>query len=110
MDASVLKSLIAMQAAPEVIDAVKKQHASKEENFAVYEDNWESLMFFLAVANQWNVTANVSNLIYLGLNWSGIESVIRTFRPVQKAKRAQLFDDLRIIERAALSVLNKTKE
>lgn len=77
--------------------------------FEVWEDNWESFVFFLDVSNHWIVISGFNGREYLGLNYQNIESIIRTFKPVEKSKRQGLYQDLRTIECAVLPLLNKRK-
>jgi hypothetical protein len=82
-----------------------------EDVFEVWEENWESFLYFLEVSNHWTVVAKgMSEKEFVGLNYTCIESIIRTFKPVKKSKRQDLYRDLRIIEIAALPVLNRTKK
>ena len=109
IDDSVIRSLKKSGAPQEVIDAAKKKSKPNEEVFEVWEDNWESFLFFLDVSNQWFVESGFNEREYLGLNYPSIESIIRTFQPVKKNKRQGLYRDLRTIELAALPILNKRK-
>ncbi|WP_395008639.1 DUF1799 domain-containing protein [Undibacterium sp.] len=111
MDKSAIASLKASGAPPEVIEAARNKSKPVDDVCDVWEENWESLLFFLDIANHWHVvTRGLDSTQYLGLNYTCIESIIRTFKPVKKNKRQALYRDLRIIELAALPVLNKQKK
>lgn len=91
----------AMGAPEEVIEKALRSAEPQEEVFDVWEENWKSVLFFLACATQWNVAGMGG---YTGMNYPGIESVMR----IRRIKdRAALFEDLQVMEFAALEVLNK---
>lgn len=110
IDASVIKSLIAAGAPDDVIEKVQKNNKRPDDFFDVWPENWESLCFFLSVQNHWVVVSGINGREYISLNYPSIESVIRTFNPVKKNKRAALYRDLRIVELAALEVLNSPRK
>jgi hypothetical protein len=110
IDDGLIESLKAAGAQPDVIAAAKRNKKPIDDDLWIYEENWDAFAFFLDVDNHWHVAIGMTGKVYLGLNWSSIESVMRSFKSIPKSKRSQLYDDLRIIERAALSVLNKAKE
>jgi hypothetical protein len=91
----------AMGAPPEVIEEAQRRAQPAEEICDVWEENWNSVLFFFACATQWNVGGMGG---YLGLNYPGVEALMR----MQGMKnRKALFGDLQVMEFAALEVLNK---
>lgn len=72
-----------------------------EEDFAVYPENWEAVQLFLKLGTQWRVGAMGG---FFGLDYSSVESTMRICRVRKKRK---VFEQLRIMEVAALPVLNK---
>jgi hypothetical protein len=98
------------QGAPQqVIDAVRQRLETHDRHFEVYEENWPSLELFLEVQSQWRLVAGMSGASYLGLDYQGVEAFMR-LKPVPRKDRAGLFQDLLIMEREALRVLNKPKD
>lgn len=89
-----------------MIAQARKHAIGAGDDFEVWEENWDSLLFFLNVSTQWNVVAGMGGLFYIGLNHTAIESEMN-MRGIRKQRRAQLCDDLLMMERAALPLLNK---
>jgi hypothetical protein len=76
--------------------------AGYEEEFEVYEDNWDVWLFFLQVQTQWIYRFDGMHSVRSGLNNSAIES---TLRMAGKARRTwpALLADLQVIELAVLA-------
>lgn len=69
----------------------------------MWPENAASVEFFCRCATQWNVAAGMAGLYYLGLRYEAVESAMR----MRRVKgRATLFDDLQVMEGAALAALN----
>lgn len=69
---------------------------------AVAECNWESLMAFLACDTQWRVSSvGMAGLVWIGLDLTACDVVFR-----RQGFAAELWDDLRVMEEAALPILN----
>jgi hypothetical protein len=79
--------------------------AAKDEDFEVHEDCWENWQFFMRVKREWvyvSVTTGLGAMaVRTGLNWPGIESVVR-LSGIKRAQWAQLVDDLMVIQEAVL--------
>lgn len=89
-----------------MIEAARRSFGGDEfEDCEVWEDNWESAMLFLAVSTQWIVSPMGQ---YVGINYTALESTMR-MAGIKKKKRASLFDDVGIMESAALEVLRDRK-
>lgn len=91
-------------------DDIRREQEAELENlprpdFEVHEDCWESWLFFMKVQRQWRyvpVSAGMGvTAERCGLNWTGIESVIR-LRRVTEDKWDALLDDLLVIEDAVM--------
>jgi hypothetical protein len=93
-----------MGAPPEVIEKAQRNAELEEEIFEVWDENWNSVLFFLACATQW-VVGGMGG--YIGMNYPGVESVMRIKR---SPDREALFADLQVMEFAALEVLNKKED
>lgn len=90
----------------EDIEAARSGDAQRDEAvFDVHEDAWESWTFFLKVNRQWVFVAVSAGMgvssVRTGLNWPGIEAVIR-LSGVKRGRWAGLVDDLMVIEEAVL--------
>jgi hypothetical protein len=96
----------AMGAPPEVIEEAKRRAQPEEEIFWVYEENWESVLFFFALQTQWKVGGMGG---HIGLDYAGVEAAIRV-NEIPRNKRKALFADIQIMESAAMKALNKKHE
>ncbi len=68
----------------------------------VWPDNWQSLVVFDAMGTQWNVGMGGA----IGLQYASLSEVWRrTKTPI--ADRDDVFDDLRVMEQAALNEIAK---
>jgi hypothetical protein len=91
-------------------ESVAEQQAKESvmplrEDFEVHEDAMDSWLFFLKVQRQWvfvPVSAGMGvTAVRMGLNWPGVESMVRLSR-VKSARWDGLVDDLLVIEEAVL--------
>lgn len=106
VDENIICAMIADGAPQEVIDAAQSNLKPTDDDFEVWQENWNSLLFFLAVSTQWNVAAGMSGLFYVGLNHVALEANMN-MRNIKKQNRLQLCNDMQLMERAALEILNK---
>ncbi|MGV1769317.1 DUF1799 domain-containing protein [Agrobacterium vitis] len=68
--------------------------------------NWESLMAFLACDTQWRVVGvGLGGMIWIGLDYSACDVVFRRGKYTDP-----VWDDLRVMEEAALPILNSGDE
>lgn len=72
------------------------------EEFEVWPENWCSLNIFLACSSQWNI--NFGNRKIIGLRYVEVEAVMRMSGIGDTAKT---FADVRIMEHAAMTELNR---
>jgi hypothetical protein len=81
----------------------RSRAALVEQHYEVWEENWESLMMFLRMQTQWNVTMGG----YVGLKYEvllgagGLMSLYDVDNP------RELLEDIQTMEAAALAELNK---
>lgn len=99
-DADIEKAIEHQQAEQDASEA-----AAPQDDFEVFEDVWESWLFFLKVQRQWvfvpvNDGMGVSS-VRISLNWPAIESVVRLKR-IDPECWDGLVDDLLVIEGAVL--------
>ncbi len=73
------------------------------QHFDVWPENAETLGLFLRAGTQWRVVAGMGGGQYLGLDYAGVEAMLRLARVPD---RRAVFEDLQLMERAALQVLN----
>jgi hypothetical protein len=69
----------------------------------VWEENEVSVELFFSLRTQWRWMSLGFGASCLGLDYQGVEAVMRMKRIKERAK---VFEDLQIMEAAALSVLN----
>lgn len=77
-----------------------------EEVFYVWPENVQAVELFCLAAGQWRVVAGFGGARFLGLDYAALEAVMR-MRNVRAKDRARLFDDVRVMEGAALRELNR---
>ena len=73
-----------------------------QEDFEVWDENWEAMMMFLRMQTQWNVSMNG----LVGLNYQALEILIRLYKIEEPLK---LFERVQVIERAALVKMNSKR-
>lgn len=73
--------------------------------FEVWEQNWESMRAFLACQTQWRVVAGYGGAEWLGLDYSGVDVVLR-----RRGLGDDVFEDLRVMEREALKAFDDARE
>ena len=93
-------SLRALGASEEQILAAKLE--AVQEDFEVWDENWEAMMMFLRMQNQWNVSMNG----LVGLNYPALETLIRLYKIEEPL---ELFEKVQVIERAALVKMNSKR-
>ncbi len=76
------------------------QASAEEENFEVWEENWDTVMMFMRLQTQWNVTMGG----YTGLKYE----VLRWFCDLYSVEDPRaMVEDIQVMESAALQELNK---
>jgi len=97
--------MIDFGADPKSIEIARKQ-ITNATDFEIFEENWQSVKFFLNLSTQWRVAVGMSGGQYLGLDYQSVEAMMR----IQNiTKKKSLFADIQIMEREALAVMNKIK-
>lgn len=81
-------------------DEIVSKIESHDDDFEVWEENMEVVGLFLRLQSQWNVTMGGVS----GLNYQSAQIVIKMYG-IEDEKQA--FDDLQVMEYAALPILNK---
>ena len=86
------------------------QQEREQGAFDVYEDNMQSLGIFLILVTQWRVLAGgLGRAVWLGIDYCSIPPVLDMLG-VPAAERAAIFGDLRLMERAALPMINRKRD
>lgn len=85
------------------VEATAKADAG---DFPVAAENWPTLMLFLALQTQWRVIAGSKGLVWLGFDYSAVESFMRLTKIKRKRRRMA---ELQEMEGVALTVLNGTQ-
>lgn len=68
----------------------------------VWPENWPALDLFAALATQWRVGMNGAT----GLDYSAVP-VVMDLHGIKPEARRECFEDVRVMERAALGVMNE---
>lgn len=74
--------------------------------YEVWDENWPTVMMFLRMQTQWNTTMAG----YLGLKYEVLLMPGGLFDLYCVEDRVAMLEDLRLMEGAALSTLNKKEE
>ncbi len=74
-------------------------------DFEIWPENAAALEFFLELSTQWRAVARAAGVVIQGIGYADIEACMR-LRGIRARDRAGLFLNLRIMERAALQVMN----
>ncbi len=75
------------------------------DSFEIWPENIAALELFLELSTQWRAIAGAAGVVMQGLGYADIEACMR-LQGIRARDRAGLFLDLRIMERAALQVMN----
>lgn len=73
-----------------------------DEAVKIMPTNWPSFLAFLDCSTQWRVASGFGGLAWLGLDYTACRQVLDDI-----AAPAGAFADIRIMERAALPILNE---
>ena len=97
----------AFGAPEEVIGETLDAETDDGDDCLVWEDNWDTLMVWLALQTQWRreIPAMSGQMIWHGLDYPATESTLRMMGHWKKS--AEIFEGLRIMEATALPILNK---
>jgi len=107
VDQNVIDGLIASNAPPDVIEAARRNlPGAQADDCDVWEENWESVMLFVAVGTQWTVSPGGQAI---GIHYASLESAMN-MRGIKKKKRPALFEDIRLMELTALEVFREKSQ
>lgn len=71
----------------------------------MWPEHVEALELFMVVSGQWRVAAGFA-VFFVGLDYSAVEAAMN-MRGVKRAERQRLFAEVRVMESAALKMLNR---
>ena len=96
--------MVAVNAPQAVIEAAVRNYSGQDsDDCEVWQENWESVLLFLAMGTQWSISPTGQPI---GINYGSLESTMK-MTSVKKKKRASLFMDVRMMESAALDVFRE---
>ena len=75
----------------------------EEEDFEVWEEHWQSVMFFIKMMTQWRTTMGG----VIGLDYSVLQMLFDLY---DVDNRIDIFEDIQVMEREAMKHLNKEKK
>ena len=108
MDNDIVEQLRMLGAPPEVIAAAIPA-APIAVDFLVWEDNWRAVSLFSGLATQWRMHIGMAGVHYQGLDYTAVETTLRLER-VPRVLWTETFRELQVMERAALPLLNESKQ
>jgi hypothetical protein len=73
------------------------------DSFNVMRANWRAVTAFLALETQWRVVAGPAGLVWCGLDYAAVAAA---FRGRNRRAWQRLLAELKVMEAAALEVLN----
>lgn len=106
IDDDIVAQLEVLGAPDDVIAAARASITPVDLDCHVWEENWDTVMFFIEVGTQWRLEMGMAGLAYFGLEYRSVESVMNMLQ-IDLALRPDLFRGLRVMECAALPLLNK---
>lgn len=81
--------------------------SSAADDFHLWPENVMAFEVFCALATQWRWLSGATDSIRIGLDYCSVEATLRLLG-IDKAHRAHVFDSLRTMERAALTVFRQS--
>ena len=72
----------------------------------VWDDHWLAFSVFRACGTQWRLLVVGKTVVHLGLDYPGVEVVMRNLLPPE-TDRGAVFADVMLMEAAALPILNE---
>ncbi|KAI3597714.1 hypothetical protein D8I24_6530 [Cupriavidus necator H850] len=99
--------LEAFNVASDCVDEVRARGSG--EDCQVHADNWEAWQLFRRLGTQWRRVAGMADCMRTGLDYAAVEPVLRLLG-VKRKRRTALFNDLQVMEAAALEELEAQRE
>jgi hypothetical protein len=90
-----------------LVAAEEEDHEEEDDElFGVWPENWKSVQLFMACATQWDTVplgGMQGGFLYAGLNYSKVRD---TMEMLGVKRKAEMLEDLRVMEAEAKVVLN----
>ena len=92
---------------PDAFEGLETEEAHCE----IWEENWDTLMVFLACQTQWKkeIPAMSGQILWHGLEYPAVEVVLR-LKGFKGKMAMEIFEGIQVMEAAALPILNKPKK
>tara|TARA_R100000234_G_scaffold13418_1_gene7455 strand:+ start:429 stop:671 length:243 start_codon:yes stop_codon:yes gene_type:complete len=74
-----------------------------EEDYEVWEENWESVMIFIKMMTQWRTTMGG----VIGLDYSVLQMMFELY---DVSNKTDTLENIQVMERHAIKILNKDKK
>mgnify|MGYP003129306709 FL=1 len=74
-----------------------------EKDFGVWEENWESVMFFIKMMTQWRTTMGG----VIGLDYSVLQMLFDLY---DIDNRKEIFENIQVMEQEAMLHMNKERK
>ncbi|GAA0311729.1 MULTISPECIES: DUF1799 domain-containing protein [Rhodovulum] len=87
------------------VDLAETGIETEEDEFEVWQSNWDSVVAFLACETQWRLAAGLAGAVWLGLDYGAVDIVLRHHH-----LPSGVFVDIQFMERAAMAVLNGARD
>ncbi len=91
--------------APEEVIEAARQRISDERAFEVWPECWDAVNFFYALSTQWKWLVG-AKAMRSGLDYTAVASTMQMLG-LPRRKRAELFEDIQVMESAALNYWNE---
>lgn len=78
----------------------------REDDYELWPEHWDAWQVFLSCATQWRILVGMGGVRYQGLDYGGVESVMR-FQGIKGKDRREIFSQLQVLEEEALKVINE---
>jgi hypothetical protein len=85
---------------------LQRKKEPEEEHFEVWDENWETVMMFLRMQTQWNVTMGG----YVGLKYEVLLGAGGMLSLYDVDNPREMLEGIQAMEAVALSELNKEKK
>jgi|GEM_PF-747233 len=90
----------------EWLNAINQVTRTANADMEILSENLTTVEAFLAVQTNWIILAGLGGIVYHGINYTQLHSVFAMMNIPRKEWPA-LFSDIRIMEQAALPLLNQ---
>jgi len=77
-------------------------------NFELWPEHALAWDVYLGCSTQWNVSTGLGVVFWNGLNYTGVEMVMRQYR-VPDDQAPDVFEQIQVLERETLLIVNKPK-